>query len=55
MSVNIKREPHAETCECDRCIADRRHEQLMGELGQLSTYLSMLVDELRALRSESNR
>lgn len=63
------REPHAAICECDHCVADRRAEevkrwredghllQLQGvELGiENNRLLSAILDELRALRSESNR
>lgn len=54
MICHVK-ERHAAECGCERCEADNRYQQLLVEFGQLSTYLSMLVDEIRTLRSESNR
>jgi hypothetical protein len=53
--IRHEREIHASDCGCDRCESDRRHERLLVEFGQLSGLLSMLVDEMRALRSESNQ
>lgn len=60
------REPHAETCECEHCVGDRRYGEVTRrhedardiatqglELGRENNrLLSAILDELRALRAD---